>query len=431
MIRIAVLVSGDGSNLQALLDAQKRGENADGRIVLVIGDRRCTALERAERHDIEAVGLDRRTLGGKAFESRLLACLGQHNIDLIVLAGFLSILSCEVTERYRRRIINIHPSLIPSFCGKGYYGLRVHQAALHRGVKISGATVHLVDEVADGGPILAQQAIDVLGDDTPSSLGRRILEQVEWKLLPRTVASYCLYMERNMSLLQNLAANRYPGRGIVCGLNERGNAIIAYFITARSSHSKNRCLVAEGDTVRTKAVDESLLVDPSLIIYRAMDRLGEDVVVANGDQSDTILDGLRQGRTLQASLESRTFEPDAPNYTPRISGLFHLGQDPFYTLSILRRSDDGSCDRSYYSYTEVEKGKAHLIHTYEGDGNPLPGFTGEPREVDLAGDADSIADRIWEMLDRQYRVAVCVKEITLTGTDAVFAIRQGADNGLN
>ena len=430
MIRIAVLVSGDGSNLQALMDAQKRGENAAGRIVLVVGDRRCTALDRATRQAIQAVELDSRALGGKAFENRLLACLVQHNIDLIVLAGFLTILSCEVTERYRRRIINIHPSLIPSFCGKGYYGLRVHQAALQRGVKISGATVHLVDEVADGGPILAQQAIDVLGDDTPSSLGRRILEQVEWKLLPRTVASYCLYMERNMGLLQNLAANRYPGRGVVCGLNERGNAIIAYFITARSSHSRNRCLVAEGDTVRTKAVDESLLVDPSLIIYRVMDRLGSDVVVANGDQSDTILDGLRQGKTMQASLESRTFEPDAPNYTPRISGLFHLGPNPSYTLSILRRSADGSCDRSYYSYAEMKMGKAHLIHTYEGDGNPLPSFSGEPKEVDLAGDADSIADHLWDILDRQYRVAVCVKEIDLAGNETMFAVRQGANNGL-
>jgi phosphoribosylglycinamide formyltransferase-1 len=138
-------------------------------------------------------------------------------------------------------------------------------------VKVSGATVHLVDEVADGGPILSQQAIEVLDDDTPSSLGRRILEQVEWKLLPKTVASYCLYMERNMSLSQKLAECRYPGRGIVCGMNESGKAIIAYFITARSIHSKNRALVAEGDTVRTKAVDESLLVDPSLIIYRVMD----------------------------------------------------------------------------------------------------------------------------------------------------------------
>lgn len=430
MIRIAVLVSGTGSNLQALLDYEKRGGNPDGCIVLVIADRSCGALDHAAEHRVPALVLDRRTLGKNEFERSLLASLKQHSIDLVVLAGFLTILSEKVTGLYRRRIINIHPSLIPSFCGKGYYGERVHQAALQRGVKVSGATVHLVDEVADGGPILSQQALDVLDDDTPASLGRRILEQVEWKLLPKTVASYCLYMERNMSLLQNLAANRYPGRGIVCGLNERGNAIIAYFITARSTHSKNRCLVAEGDTVRTKAVDESLLVDPSLIIYRAMDRLGSDVVVANGDQSDTILEGLRQGRTLQASLESRTFEPDAPNYTPRISGLFHLGQDPFYTLSILRRSDDGSCDRSYYSYAGLEKGKAHLIHTYEGDGNPLPGFKGEPREVDLAGDADSIADRIWEMLDRQHRVAVCVKEIDLTGTDAVFAIRQGADNGL-
>ncbi|MCK9601160.1 MAG: phosphoribosylglycinamide formyltransferase, partial [Sphaerochaeta sp.] len=252
MIRIAVLVSGEGSNLEALLDFEKRGGNPDGRIVLVIADRSCNALDRAAGHRVTALMLDRQALGKKEFERSLLAGLEQHRIDLVVLAGFLTILSEKVTERYRRRIINIHPSLIPSFCGKGYYGERVHQAALQRGVKVSGATVHLVDEVADGGPILSQQAIEVLDDDTPSSLGRRILEQVEWKLLPKTVASYCLYMERNMSLSQKLAECRYPGRGIVCGMNERGKAIIAYFITARSIHSKNRALVAEGDTVRTK-----------------------------------------------------------------------------------------------------------------------------------------------------------------------------------
>lgn len=429
MIRIAVLVSGEGSNLEALLDFEKRGGNPDGRIVLVIADRSCNALDRAAGHRVTALMLDRQALGKKEFERSLLAGLEQHRIDLVVLAGFLTILSEKVTERYRRRIINIHPSLIPSFCGKGYYGERVHQAALQRGVKVSGATVHLVDEVADGGPILSQQAIEVLDDDTPSSLGRRILEQVEWKLLPKTVASYCLYMERNMSLSQKLAECRYPGRGIVCGMNERGKAIIAYFITARSIHSKNRALVAEGDTVRTKAVDESLLVDPSLIIYRVMDRLGNDMVVANGDQSDTILDGLRRGLDMQQSLQSRTFEPDEPNYTPRISALFHLGTDPFYELSILRRSADGSIDRSFYTYSDVRLGEAHLIHTYERDGNPLPGFTGEPRMVPLQGDGQSIADQIWDALDKEYRVAVCVKEVDLTGNDAKLVIRQGADNG--
>ena len=429
MIRIAVLVSGTGSNLQALLDYEKRGGNPDGCIVLVIADRSCGALDHAAEHRVPALVLDRRTLGKNEFERSSLASLKQHSIDLVVLAGFLTILSEKVTGLYRRRIINIHPSLIPSFCGKGYYGERVHQAALQRGVKVSGATVHLVDEVADGGPILSQQALDVLDDDTPASLGRRILEQVEWKLLPKTVASYCLYMERNMNVSQKLAERRYPGRGIVCGMNDRGKAVIAYFITARSIHSKNRALVAEGDAVRTKAVDESLLVDPSLIIYRAMDRLGDDIVVANGDQSDTILDGLRQGVDLQQSLQSRTFEPDEPNYTPRISALFHLGPDPFYELSILRRSADGSCDRSFHAYSDLRLGEAHLIHTYEGDGNPLPSFTGEPRMVHLRGDAQSIADQMWDALDKEYRVALCVKEVDLTGNEAKLEIRQGVGNG--
>ncbi len=429
MIRIAVLVSGTGSNLEALLDAQKRGEITAGRIELVVADRLCFALERAQQHRLEAVALDRRSLGRKEFEVSLLACLRQHRIDLVVLAGFLAILSEQVIHCYRDRIINIHPSLIPSFCGKGYYGEHVHAAALMRGVKISGATVHLVDEVADGGPILAQEAIAVLDDDTPSSLGRRILEQVEWKLLPKTVAAYCLHMERNMNPTLKLASIRYPGRGIICGMNESGKAIVAYFITARSTHSKNRCLVVEGEAVRTKAVDESLLLDPSLIIYRVMDRVGCDVVVANGDQSDTILDGLRQGTTMAESLRSRTFEPDEPNYTPRISGLYHLGEHPAYQLSILRRSDDGGCDRSCYSYQSLQKGKAHLIHTYEGDGNPLPSFRGEPKEVLLQGGAHSLADQLWNALDPDFRVAVCVKEFDLTNNSTDIAIRQGAGNG--
>lgn len=430
MIRIAVLVSGGGTNLQALLDAQEKNELSCGSIVLVVSDRQASALKRVENRGVSAVLLDRSALGKKAFETQLLALLVQKNIDLVVLAGFLTILSSEVIARYLKRIINIHPSLIPSFCGKGYYGLRVHQAALERGVKISGATVHLVDEVADGGPILAQQAIDVLDDDTPDSLGQRILEQVEWKLLPKTVASYCRCMEKSMDLEQRLSSIRYPGRGIVCGLNEQGNAIIAYFITARSLHSKNRCLVVEGETVRTKALDESLLVDPSLIIYRAMDRQGSAVVVANGDQSDTILEGLGRGITMQASLASRTFEPDEPNFTPRISALFHLGTDPSYTLSILRRAGDGSCDRSYYSHSACSKGQAHLIHTYEGDGNPLPSFQGEPPLVRIKGNAGEFADHLWSLLDKEYRVCVCVKEIDLTSNATNLVIRQGASNGL-
>lgn len=429
MIRIAVLVSGGGTNLQALLDAQARKELSSGSIVLVVSDRQAAALDRVESSGVSAVMLDRSALGRKEFETQLLALLEQRNIDLVVLAGFLTILSSKVIARYPKRIINIHPSLIPSFCGKGYYGLRVHQAALERGVKVSGATVHLVDEVADGGPILAQQAIEVLDDDTPQSLGQRILQQVEWKLLPKTVASYCQCMEKSMSLQQRLSSVRYPGRGIVCGMNEQGKAIIAYFITARSSHSKNRCLAAEGETVRTKAVDESLLVDPSLIIYRAMDREGNDVVVANGDQSDTILDGLRQGITMQTSLASRTFEPDEPNFTPRISALFHLGPHPSYTLSILRRAPDGSCDRSYYSHPASKKGEAHLLHTYEGDGNPLPCFQGEPRLVHIKGNAQELAEHIWTLLDEEYRVSVCVKEIDLASNATNLAIRQGESNG--
>ncbi len=183
----------------------------------------------------------------------------------------MTILGGNVVRQYPERILNIHPSLIPSFCGKGYYGRRVHEAALERGVKLSGATVHIVSEEADAGPILAQRSLVVLDDDTPDTLAKRILETIEWKLLPETVEHYCQILEQRMDLKTALQSQRYPGRGILCGLNNEGKSIVAYFITARSEHSKNRRLVANSGTVRTEAIDERLLKDPSLIIYRAMD----------------------------------------------------------------------------------------------------------------------------------------------------------------
>ncbi len=185
--RIAVLVSGGGTNLQALLDAQTAGSLAHGEIVLVVSNKAgAYALERAEKAGVEAVTLTRETCGGaEGFEAALLSLLAERNIDLIILAGFMSILSRSFTDRYPRRIINVHPALIPSFCGKGMYGLRVHQAALDYGVKVTGATVHFVNEIPDGGQIIAQKAVDVLPGDTPETLQRRVMEQAEWILLPR------------------------------------------------------------------------------------------------------------------------------------------------------------------------------------------------------------------------------------------------------
>ena len=185
-VRIAVLVSGGGTNLQALLDAQGRGEIPHGEIVLVVSNKPGVyALERARAAGVEARVVEKRRGEQADFEARLTALLRERRIDMIVLAGFLAILSGDFTARWPRRILNVHPSLIPSFCGAGFYGLRVHQAALDYGVKVTGATVHYVNEIPDGGEIIAQKAVDVLPGDTPETLQRRVMEQAEWILLPR------------------------------------------------------------------------------------------------------------------------------------------------------------------------------------------------------------------------------------------------------
>ena len=192
-IKIAVLVSGGGTNLQALLDAQGRGELHSGKIELVISNKEgAYALERAKKAGIEAVTIVKKKadeLVGKTpqqdFEERLIEALDAHGIELIILAGFMSILSADFTKRYPERIINVHPALIPSFCGKGFYGLKVHEAALEYGVKVTGATVHFVNEIPDGGRIIAQKAVDILDGDTPEILQKRVMEQAEWILLPK------------------------------------------------------------------------------------------------------------------------------------------------------------------------------------------------------------------------------------------------------
>lgn len=185
--RIGVLVSGGGTNLQALMDAQRRGDLAHGEIVAVISSRPdAYALERARGENIPAAVCSRKELGSQeAFERALETALEKYDVELIILAGFMSILSEKFTRRWPKRILNVHPALIPSFCGKGMYGLRVHQAALDKGVKVTGATVHFVNEIPDGGEILLQKAVEVLPGDTPETLQRRVMEQAEWLLLPR------------------------------------------------------------------------------------------------------------------------------------------------------------------------------------------------------------------------------------------------------
>ena len=185
--RIAVLVSGGGTNLQALLDAQQTGILHSGQIVLVVSNNsKAYALERAAKYAVATA-----VCKGPTFEADLRVLLKEYRIDLIILAGFMSILSETFTGHYPKRIINIHPALIPSFCGKGYYGLKVHEAALSYGVKVTGATVHYVNEIPDGGEIILQKAVNIRPGDTPEILQRRVMEQAEWKLLPRAAELVC------------------------------------------------------------------------------------------------------------------------------------------------------------------------------------------------------------------------------------------------
>lgn len=191
--KVVVLVSGGGTNLQALIDAQNAGELKNGRISCVISSRPdAYALERAKAAGIAARLLSRKSFPDKAsYDDALLAALEEEGADLVVLAGFLYVLSEKVVRAYADRIINVHPSLIPSFCGDGFYGLKVHETALQYGVKVTGATVHFVNEVTDGGKIILQKAVDVLPGDTPERLQKRVMEQAEWELLPKAVSLFC------------------------------------------------------------------------------------------------------------------------------------------------------------------------------------------------------------------------------------------------
>ena len=193
MLKIAVLVSGGGTNLQALIDAEKRGEIVNGEISLVISSKSdAFALERAQKAGIPCEVLIRKQYTTmEEYDRALIGLLQKNQIDLIVLAGFMTIISDRVIDAYRNKIINVHPSLIPAFCGEGFYGLRVHEAALQRGVKLTGATIHFVNEVCDGGPIILQKAVTVSPDDTPQTLQKRVMEEAEWKLLPQAVSLFC------------------------------------------------------------------------------------------------------------------------------------------------------------------------------------------------------------------------------------------------
>ena len=487
--RIAVLVSGGGTNLQALLDARAEGRLRSGSIVLVLSSRGdARALGRARAHGVRAEAVERRAFPDAAsFERRLLELLDEEHIDVVVLAGFLQILSGAFVARYAGRIVNVHPSLIPSFCGRGLYGLKVHKAALDAGVRITGATVHLVDETPDGGPILMQKAVEVLPDDTPETLQRRVMEQAEWRLLPEAVERLCRSQgalppippgrgacspappstfpeggrcppsgkvngvprglaplmkplsdpHNSLSLVGGLlmagfgaeprvsdspfaallGGNRYPGRGIVLGCAPDGRAVLAYFIMGRSAASRGRVLERSGDDLVIRLLSPERVADPSLILYAPIRVCGEHVVVTNGDQTETVCEALRDRSTFESALRTRSYEPDAPHLTPRISGMLSLGREggPFvYRLSILKAGGGGDCLRQFFEY-EAVPGVGRLIHTYAGDGDPLPSFEGEPRAVPIPADIEAFSRGLWDALDAENRVALCVRYLTANG----------------
>ena len=220
-----------------------------------------------------------------------------------------------------------------------------------------------------------------------------------------------------ISLENELKENSYPGRGIVIGRSADGKyAVTAYFIMGRSQNSRNRIFVTEGEGIRTEAFDPSKLEDPSLIIYAPVRVLGCDTIVTNGDQTDTIYDGMAKGLTFEQSLRSREFEPDAPNYTPRISGVMHVEEGSFdYSMSILKSNhgDPSCCNRYTFSYDKPAAGEGHLIHTYMHDGNPLPSFSGEPKPVDIPDDMEAFTDMVWNSLNPDNKVSLFVRFIDI------------------
>lgn len=220
-----------------------------------------------------------------------------------------------------------------------------------------------------------------------------------------------------ISLEQELKGNSYPGRGIVIGKSADGKkAAAAYFIMGRSENSRNRIFVEEGEGIRTQAFDPSKLVDPSLIIYAPVRVLGNDTIVTNGDQTDTIYEGLKEGLTFEQSLRSREFEPDGPNYTPRISGVMHVENGQYdYAMSILKSNNGNpqACNRYTFSYENCVAGEGHFIHTYQCDGNPLPSFEGEPKLVAIPNDIEEFAQMLWSSLNEENKVSLFVRYINI------------------
>lgn len=220
-----------------------------------------------------------------------------------------------------------------------------------------------------------------------------------------------------IDIYQELKNNDYPGRGIVIGKSADGkNAVTAYFIMGRSVNSRNRIFVETADGIETKAFDESKLTDPHLIIYSPVRVLGNKTIVTNGDQTDTIYELMDKQQTFEQALRTREFEDDAPNYTPRISGIMHIDNGNYnYAMSILKSNDGDpdSCQRFTYSYNNPKCGEGHFIHTYQGDGNPLPSFSGEPKKVNIPNDIDEFSNNLWNALNEDNKVSLFVRFINL------------------
>ncbi|MBP8593631.1 MAG: IMP cyclohydrolase [Ruminococcus sp.] len=218
-------------------------------------------------------------------------------------------------------------------------------------------------------------------------------------------------------LSQELKSNAYPGRGIVIGKSKDGkSAVTAYFIMGRSENSRNRVFLEEGRGIRTEAFDPSKLTDPHLIIYAPVRVLGNKLIVTNGDQTDTIYELMDKQYTFEQALRTREFEDDAPNYTPRISGILRFGEEGFnYAMSILKSAngDPSSCQRYTFSYNNPIAGQGHFIHTYMGDGSPLPSFEGEPKLVEISGDIDQFTDMLWTSLNEDNKVSLFVRYVDL------------------
>lgn len=219
------------------------------------------------------------------------------------------------------------------------------------------------------------------------------------------------------SLKKELESNAYPGRGIIIGKSKDGKyAVTAYFIMGRSENSRNRIFIEDGKGIRTQAYDPSKLTDPSLIIYTPVRILGNKTIISNGDHTDTIYEGMDKQLTFEQSLRIREFEPDAPNYTPRISGIMHIENDSFnYAMSILKSNNGNpnSCNRYTFAYTNPTAGEGHFIHTYKCDGNPLPSFEGEPKLIEIDNDIDEFANLIWSSLNKENKISLFVRYINI------------------